>query len=475
MFKFIFEIMTDKLTKYFGDAEFWRSTLRLALPIAFQNLLMSSFSLVDTLMVGQLGDIALSSVGMAGQWSWLMGLVLFGMSSGSAVFISQYWGVGDRKRINEIYGIMMINTLLVTVVFTLVGLLAPGAVVSLFNDNAEVVQTGASYLRVASISYIAQAFSYTFSTLLRSTENVKLPMYAGLFSATLNIFFNYALIFGKFGLPELGIEGAALATVISSWFSPIFVFIVSMRTRTIVRAPIRELFSFSRRTFFGFYRVSWPVIFNESLWGLGTVCYNIVFGRLGYEHYAAVTIYRTIEGIFFVFFLGLCTASSVLIGKAIGAGHIKEAERDGKRFTVLMVVIAALLGGVIILLRGGLVSLFNLTGNITQTTVDSAMGILAVYAAELPLRQIPYILIVGLFRPGGDTVTGMKYDLMFVWLFALPLTIIAAFVIKLPFVAVFAVMLCAEDIPKSALCIRRFVSRKWIMPITEEGKRAMKM
>lgn len=429
--------------------------------------------MVDTLMIGQLGDIPLSSVGMAGQWSWLMGLVLFGLSSGSAVFISQYWGVGDRKRIDEIYGIMLLHTLAVTVIFTAVGLFASEQVISLFNRDATIVKTGSSYLRVVCLSYIAQAFSYTFATLLRSTENVKLPMYAGLFSACLNVFFNYALIFGKFGMPEMGVEGAAVATVISTWFGPIFIFIVSMRHHTIIRAPLRSIFGFTKSTLLHYYSVSWPVIFNESLWGLGTVCYNIVFGNMGYEHYAAVIIYRTVEGIFFVFFLGLCSACSVITGKAIGAGHIEEAKRDGKRFITLMVGIACILGLTVVLLRPLLIWIFNMSGNLTATTVESAMGILLIYGLEMPLRQIPYIVIVGLFRPGGDTMVGMLYDIMFVWLFSLPLTILSAFVFKLSFTAVFAVMLFAEDTIKSFFCIKRFLSYKWIKPLTEQGKNAV--
>ncbi|MHB1151531.1 MAG: MATE family efflux transporter [Eubacteriales bacterium] len=461
------------LKTYFGDRDFWSVTLRLALPIAFQNLLMSSLSLVDTLMVGQLGDVALSGVGMAGQWSWLLNLVLFGLSSGSAVFIAQFWGVGDIKKIHGIYGVMLLHSAAVAILFFLIGFIVPRGVVSLFNGTPAVVEAGSAYLRIVCFSYLGAAMSSSFSTLLRSTENVRLPMYAGLFSTILNAILNYGLIYGKMGLPEMGVRGAAVATCISAWSGPIIIYTVSLWKKTIVIAPLRDIFGFGRDLLMRFYKVSTPVILNESLWGLGTVCYNIIFGRLGYEHYAAITIYRTIEGIAFVFFIGLCNACCVMVGKSIGAGYLEKAYIDARRFTILVPVIAVFVGGAIILLRGPFIGLFNLSGSITQTTIESARGILFVYGAELFMRNIPYILIVGVFRSGGDTVTGMKYDLLLVWCVALPLTIISAFVLKLPFVAVFAVMLITEDTLKVILCLLRFKSKKWIRPLTDEGRAAV--
>lgn len=457
---------------YFGDRDFWSITLRLALPIAFQNLLMSTLSLVDTIMVGQLGDVALSGVGMAGQWSWLMNLVLFGMSSGSAVFIAQYWGVGDIKKIHGIYGVMLLHSAAVAILFFLVGFIVPRSVVGLFNSTPAVVETGSAYLRIVCFSYLGFALSSSFSTLLRSTENVRLPMYAGLFSTALNTVLNYGLIYGKMGLPEMGVRGAAVATCISVWAGSIIIFTVSVWKKTIVIAPLRNVFGFGRILLMRFYKVSAPVILNESLWGLGTVCYNIIFGRLGYENYAAMIIYRTVEGIAFVFFVGLCNACCVMVGKSIGAGYLEKAYTDARRFTVIVFFMAVSVGTAVILLRGSFTGLYNLSGLITQTTVDSAKGILFVYGAEMFMRYIPYILIVGVFRSGGDTVTGMKYDLLLVWCVALPLTIISAFVLKLPFVMVFAVMLTTEDTLKVILCLLRFRSKKWIRPLTDEGRAA---
>ncbi|NLA77500.1 MAG: MATE family efflux transporter, partial [Clostridiales bacterium] len=196
------------IKKYLGDRRFWGITGRLALPIAFQNLLMSSFALVDRLMVSSLGDVSLAAVGMAGQVNWLMSMLLFGFCSGSSIFISQYWGIKDTKTIYKVFGLLFSFTLGISAVFFCIARFSPTVILNLFSDNAEVTAEGVKYLVIACFAYPATAVTQSFSTLLRSTENVKLPMYVTLFATILNAVLNYGLIFGKFGLPELGVRGA---------------------------------------------------------------------------------------------------------------------------------------------------------------------------------------------------------------------------------------------------------------------------
>lgn len=461
------------LTKYFGDKPFWRDILRLALPIALQNLLMSSFSLVDTIMVGQLGDIPLAAVGMAGQWNWLMNLVLFGFGSGSAVFISQYWGAKDNKKITGIYGILMSHVVLISILFMLIGVFNPEFVISLFNKTPEVIEQGSTYLKIASFSYIGIALNGAFGILLRSTEQVRLPMYVSGFATLLNAILNYGMIFGKLGFPEMGVAGAALATSISAWISPIIMIVVAVKTKNIMYVKIKELFSFNKKVLFNFYKISAPVIINESLWGLGTFCYNMIFGHMSYENYAALTIFRTVEGLAFVFFVGLCNACCVMIGKSIGAGEIDDGLKTAVRFAVIIPVLGIIVGGCLVLLRTPLINIFNITGAITESTQANVRAIIFVYGIEMFLRQIPYIFIVGIFRSGGDTSIGMKYDLICVWLIALPITFVCGIILRLPFPIVFAIMLYSEDLIKSILCIRRFLTKKWIKPITDKGKNAL--
>ena len=457
--------------KYFCDAGFWRVGLRLAIPIALQNLLISSFSLVDTLMVGQLGDVALSAVGMAGQWSWLLNIALFGVISGTSLYISQYWGVRDLDGIHRTYGIALTSALLISAVFTAMGLCLPGGILSVFNRDPAIIDAGSAYLSIAAISYPAVAISNILSTVLRSTERVKLPLAVSGITAVCNAALNYTLIFGKFGVPAMGVRGAALATVISSWMGPILVVLISFFQKNILITSPARIFRFTRPQIGAFYRRAAPVILNESLWGLGTLIFNVIFSNLGYEYYAAVTILKTFENIAFVFFVGFCNACCIMVGKSIGAGKIDRAVMDSRRFAMIIPVVSLLAGTIIILFRAQLVSIFNMGGNISELTQKTAQMILLVYGLELPMRNIPYIMIVGIFRSGGDTVTGMKLDLFSQWLLSIPATFLAAFIFKLPFVAVYAIMYIFEDYVKSFLCLRHFLSDRWIRPVTEEGKR----
>ncbi|MCR5485208.1 MAG: MATE family efflux transporter [Clostridiales bacterium] len=461
------------IKRYLGDKAFWRSTFRLALPTAIQNLLISSFTLIDTVMVGQLGDISLAAVGMAGQYSFVINLFLFGISSGTSVFVSQYWGAGNNKGIKKILGITLVSSLLCSFVFLLSGLLFPEFIIGVFNKETAVISEGAAYLRTAVFSYPAIALAMSFSAVLRSTENVRIPMYASGISTVLNCIFNYVFIFGALGIPAMGIKGAALATTISAWINPLFMYFISYKQHNIIIGKLDEIFIFERSLVIEFIKKAAPVTFNEGTWGLGTLVLNIMFGRLGYEQFAAVTILRTFTDVSFAFFIGLCSACCVMVGKSIGQGKIEEGYTDSLRFTAIVPLFSLFLGMVILIFRSPLVKLFNLTGNLTPYTAAVATGIMAVVGAELFLRNIPYIQIVGIFRSGGDTFTGMKYDFICLWLFSIPVTYLTSFVLKIPFTAVYATMLIFEDVPKIVMCLRHFRSRKWIMPVTEEGKKAL--
>lgn len=461
---------TEALKKYLGGKRFWKQTLTLALPIAFQNLLTSSFVLVDTLMVGQLGDVALSAVGMAGQWSWLLNMLIIGLCSGSAVFVSQYWGIRDTKGIHRITGLAVTFGLIFTAFFLFSGLFASEFIVGLFNKEASVIESGSAYLKIACFSYPGTVLGAILGAILRSSENVRLPVFSALFTTILNAVLDYCLIFGVFGLPGMGIEGAALATCISAWAGPILILAVSIAKKNILYAPLGEIFSFNRELSVHFLKKASPVIFNEGLWSVGTFLYNMVFANMGYENFAAVTILKTIENISFIFLIGLCNACCVILGMSVGSGRIEDAIKDSKRFAFLIPGVAVIVGMILLIFRSNIIGLFNLGNNLTDYTINTAMMISMIYAIELPLRSVPYAFIVGIFRSGGDTVMGTKIDLIGTWLVAVPLVVILAYLVKAPFLLVFAAMYMGEDYIKTFLCIKHYISYKWLKPVTQEGK-----
>ena len=462
------------IQKLFGDKRFWGSMLTLAVPIAVQNLLTSSFTLVDTLMVGQLGDICLAAVGMAGQWSWLLNMVIFGFCSGAAVFFAQFFGDRNKQGFIHTYGIAAVSGLFFAVLFMLVGFCIPRTVISIFNGDASVLDAGVQYLKIAVFSYPAVMMNTLVNVVLRSTKRVKLPMVVAIFTTVLNAFLDYGLIFGAFGLPELGVRGAAIATVLSAWSGVLILFVVMAFMRDeVLFAPLTELFGFDKAFAKTFFRRATPVVCNETLWGLGTVAYNIIFSNMGYEYTAALSILRTFENIAFAFFVGMNNAACVMVGQDIGRGDIANGVSKSRRFMLLIPLMGTIIGAVVLLLRDQLIGLFNMGNAITDKTLIAARGIMLVYALELTVRNIPYVAIVGVFRSGGDTTKGMKYDLCCLWLISVPITFIGAYILKLPFIAVFALSYICEDYLKSFLCIRYFISNKWIKPVTENGRKGL--
>ncbi len=448
--------------------------LTLAVPIAVQNLLTSSFTLVDTLMVGQLGDVSLAAVGMAGQWSWLLNMLTFGICSGAAVFFAQFFGEGNKKGFLHTYGLSLGTGLFFALLFMLVGFFAPGAVIRIFNRDAAVLENGIRYLKIAVFSYPAIMLNMLVNMVLRSTRRVKLPMVVAFFTTALNAVLDYALIFGAFGLPALGIRGAAIATVISAWSGPLIIFAVSaLRRDEVFFAPFRELFDFDAPFVRRFFRRAFPVMMNETLWGLGTTAYNAIFSNMGYEYTAAVSILRTFENIAFAFFAGMTNAASVVIGQDIGRGEIRQGILNARRYMVFVPLTCLLVGIIVLFSRDMLIGIFNMTGSISDKTLSAARGILLVYALEIAVRNIPYVAIVGVFRAGGDTKNGMKFEMLSLWAISVPMTFLAAFVLKLPFVAVFAVSYLCEDYLKAFLCLRHFLRNKWILPVTDTGKKGL--
>lgn len=457
----------------FANKKFWQDTLRLALPVALQNLLTSSFTLADTLLVSSLGTVALSSVGMIGQWGWLMTMILVGFCSATTVFVSQYWGIRATDKIRRVAGISIIFALIISVTFTLLSFFFPNLVIRIFNSDAQVVATGSEYLKAVSFSYIAVALTNIMAAVLRSVENVKLPMYVSAFTTILNIFLDYVMIFGKFGFSKMGIKGAAVATVISAWLGVFILVIISLVQKNILIGSFKQYFVFDKTELTEYVKKATPVVINEGMWGVGTFVFNIIFGNMGYEYFSALTIVRSFENIAFVIFIGICSAASVMIGKSVGSGEIENALRDSKRFSVLVPALAVCVSVIIVLFRNQLVDLFNMGNSISELSVKTARSLMAVYAVAFPFRIMPYLQVVAIFRSGGDTVTGAKYELFCIWALSVPATLIAVYLFKVPFIVAYIIMYVFEDIPKNIFCMKFYLSKRWIKPVTEEGKQAL--
>ena len=456
-------------TNILGDRGFLRNAIRLALPVALQNLLISSFALIDTVMVSQLGGTELSSVGMAGQWVWLLNIFLFGIASGCSIFFSQFWGTRDKAGIYKVMGLALLLSVGIMIPFLLLPLFAPEFIISLFNKTPEVVACGSAYLRIALWSYPAIAVNSAVGALLRSTEHVKMPMVVAAITTAANASLNYIFIFGLGPIPAMGAEGAAVATVISAWLGPVLLILISLLQKNILYAAPRAYLSAKRTEIAGYLRRVLPVVFNEMLWGAGTLVLTMIWSNVGKEEYGGVTILTSCMNVAFAFLQGIGAACCIMVGKQVGAGKAAEAVRDARRFSVLTPLFCLFLGAVIILFRHPIITFFNMQGNLSEVTLVTASGLLCIYGVEIVFRNIPYIQVCGILRSGGDTLFATLCDVGCLWLFAIP---VAFFSVRagLPFLLCYAMAYIAEDWSKTALCLIRLFSEKWIKPVTEEGK-----
>ncbi len=336
---------------FLRDRKFLWSMLVIAVPVAFQQLITASLNMVDVLMVGQLGETSIAALGLANQVFFLLILFLFGVTSGMAIFTAQFWGKGDTHSIRHVLGISLSISVLASGLFTLAALLIPETIMGFYTEDRAVIELGASYLRIVGLSYIMVGIVTSYMAVLRSMAMVMLTAVVTVMALIFKTGLGYILIFGKWGLPALGVRGAAIATVLGWTFELILLLILVYALRTPLAANPLTFFRFNRVFLFRVLRTSMPAAVNEVFWSFGITVYNAVYARIGTDAIAAVNINATIEELFFVLFIGLGNACSVMVGNKIGAGEKEISYEYGQRFLTLGILGALLAGRTVILIR----------------------------------------------------------------------------------------------------------------------------
>jgi putative MATE family efflux protein len=319
------------------------------------------------------------------------------------------------------------------------------------------VDTGVRYLRIVGLSYIFTAVSFSYASILRSTEQPKLPMFISIISLIANAVLNYILIFGKLGSPALGVEGAALATLIARVVETALMLIIVYTGKYVPAARIRELLDVSREFTVRFFRTAVPVILNESIWALGVSIYSIVYGRIGTSAVAAVNISGTVTNLAMVLFQGMSNAAGVMIGNRIGAGEEEHAYIYAKRLLALGPALAVLMGCLLALSSGFFAGFYN----VPQEVQLYAVRLLIAFSLLMPFKMFNLINIVGVLRSGGDTRYSLFLDTAGVWGIGIPLALAGGLLLQLPVYWVYF-LAGLEEVFKLVLGLRRFRSRKWI-------------
>jgi putative MATE family efflux protein len=440
---------------------FWRAFLRLFIPAATQSLFFNLISIFDVLMIGQLGDVPVAAVGLAGQFAFLLNLTLFGATGGAAVYMAQYWGARDQDNLRRVLGMTMAMCVGTALIFAFFALVFPTQVLALYTQDPAVIEAGASVLRIVGWSYVFSAVTTTFYAGVRSTGDTRLPMLVGVTFLSLTTAANYVLIFGEFGLPALGVRGTALGRTICTVLECLVLLGILYLRRSPVAAPPAQFFRFN----FAFVRAHIQQVFmvlaNEFFWALGVNVNNAILARLGTSAYAAYNIASTIIGFGFFMTMGCATSAMIMVGHAIGAGDRAEAYQIARRILLVNLAGSTLIGVALVLVRGWVVTLYQ----VEETTRAAAAAIILVGGLFFWLRSQDGIFVVGVLRGGGDIRYAAFLDVGGLWLAAIPAVALAVLVFHLPPQWVYMCMLL-ENLVKAVGGLIRFLSRKWIKNIT---------
>lgn len=444
-----------------NNKSFYKKLLTLALPILLQSLVTSSLNLVDNLMIGQLGEVSIAAVGLGNQIYFLANLFMMGVCGGTSIFFAQYWGKKDLDSIHKTMGLGLMLTVIIGTIFTLSATIFPSFVMRIYSKDILVIEEGTRYLRIAALSYMPYAISCIFITVLRSTGRVKIPLFVSVIALGMNTILNYALIFGNFGMPEMGVKGAAIATLTARMVEAILILTIVYVRKYDIGGKINELFSFSSQFFKHIMRKISFVMMNEGLWAIGTTCYSIVYARMGTDIVAAMNISGTLFNLIFIFALGIGSAVSIMIGNSLGADQYDQAKEYAKKGIKAAVICGVIVAGLMLLARDSILSLYS----IQPEVLAKARTITNFSTLILPINCIEFTLFIGILRAGGDTKFCTYVDIGALWVVGLPLAVLGAFVFHLPLVFVY-LLARTESLTRVVLCYLRYRSNRWVNNVT---------
>lgn len=449
--------MRINISRLFSDKEFYKKLFILAIPMIIQNFIVSSINMLDTVMVGALGESEIAAVGIANQYFFLYNLIIIGITTGFSIFISQYWGSKNIRDIKKSIGLEFLSVMVVGLIFTLSALIIPGVILRIFTKDINVIDFSEGYLKIVVISYMITGVTLLFTGALKSIGNSKVPMVVSAMALLINGILNYIFIFGKIGFPYMGVRGAALATLIARLAEMIIIIYFSFKHTSPLRGSLKEFldfdFSFTKKV----YKSVTPVILNDGIWALGIVLYTVAYGKVGTKAIASVQISNTIQNLFMIFCIGIASSSLVMIGHEIGKKKREKAIEYAKKFSILSFIIGGILGVLLIIFSPVILELFNVSNEVR----DSTRNILIIYGAIFPIRSLGIVLIAGIFRGSGDAKFALKAEAFAMWAVALPLSFIGAIIFKFN-VEMVALMVIIEDIIKCLLCVIHLKGGKWM-------------
>ncbi|WP_310550880.1 MATE family efflux transporter [Paenibacillus glufosinatiresistens] len=437
--------------------DFYRDIYKIAIPVTLQSLIMAILTLTDQLMVGQLGDVAIASVGISNKIYAVVSVSLAGLATGVSIYAAQFWGKGDKKSISGLLGLGLMIGLGLSLLFTVPIHLFPEAGFRLFTTDEALVTEGAVFLGIVSLSYIPAMLTMIYSSILRATGYVKLPLFASTGAVIVNVVLNYGLIFGHFGFPELGLKGSAVATLIARLLECGFIIGASFWLRLPGTTDVRGWFTASGPFIRRFLGTTYPIVLNELIWVLGETVYAVIYSRMGTAEITAMTITYPLQGLSIGLLSGLSSAAGIIIGNKLGADEPDTALDYSKRFIRLGISVSIATGVLIAVLSPLYVSLFK----VSDEAHTLGIRLVWVFAFFLWVKVSNMILAGGILNSGGDSRFVFAMESAATWLIGVPSGLLMSLVWKQPIFWVYMV-LSVEELVRFFIGLARIYSRKWM-------------
>ena len=451
--------------------DFYKKVFRIALPITLAQLMNSLLSVIDTFMVSDLGDYPLAAVAIGSNFGFFMIMVMFGFLSGLGIYIAQYWGSKEIEKIHRVFILTLIIGISISGIFFIVVHFFPQFIISLYNNGDNLFERqqiefyGVKYLAIVSFSYITMSISFALMMLMRSVQKVIFPQVISVLTVLTNTGLNYLLIRGRFGFPELGVEGAATATVISSSLGMlILISYMIFSNFEVFKIKFTEVKNITKEFVASIAKKALPVAINETIWGLGMSAYLMAIGFISAGAIEAVQISNQIMGLFWVANAGISTACAIMLGNKLGEGNIELAKKWGRKFTKLS-FIAGIFFGITLFATSGLIA--GAFENVSDYVQDDVRITLMVFSFYVPIKFVNALQIIGTLRAGGDTRYAMISEMLPLWLVGVPLAFILSIYTTLP-VYIIMGLVNLEEIIKLGLVLKRFFSFKWANNLTAE-------
>lgn len=442
-------------------SEFMKSLCKIAIPVTLQSMLQASFSIIDQIMIGQLGETNISAVGLCGNYSLIFSVVIGAVSTVAGILIAQFVGANDDKEAWCSFDISLICGIIISALFLFASGIFPTQILRLYTNDIRIINTGAVYFQIVAFSYIPMAISTVLSAWLRCKEHATIPFLASLGAVAANTGLNYVLIFGKFGFMPMGIKGAAIATLVSQLLNLLFIFIgfvVCIRKNG--DKPILSL-HFRKITLRDYFIMIMPILVSEFLWSLGQNVESAVYGHLSTANLAAYTLTCPIQGLIVGALSGLSAAAGVMVGKRLGKKEYDNAYAESKKI-MFAGLIGSLIVSTLLILLAGTYTRFYRVDNLVKELGKTLLIIFALYA---PVKVENMILGGGIIRSGGNTRIIMIIDIIGTWCIGIPLCLIAAYVFHWGIVGVYT-LLTTEEIFRLVVSLVIFKRRKWMISLS---------